>query len=227
MVFVSKNAEIKICKYCDRPAKEAFKKILQKNGKKRKKGFYRTCGSAECQTQQYRDSQICAKKGISRQLKDYECAICYNKFKPISPPHKRYCLECVPDKSWRGRANRYGIGKKQWDELIEKQNYKCALCERNPEVVDHCHTNHYVRGLLCNYCNTHIKFLDMPNEFQQRAKEYISNGPVQKSETKSLSACERACDSEEVGSGNATPKKIAKDGKIKGKKAKRKVKHDS
>ena len=78
---------------------------------------------------------------------------------------------------------------------------------------------------LCLACQR--GFLGIPQEDDANAfmladlkqKEKILENAIQKSETKSLSACERACNSEEVGSGNATPKKIAKDGKIKGKKA--------
>lgn len=52
----------------------------------------------------------------------------------------------------------------EYNELLEKQNYTCAIC-KNPETkksksgtlcrlsVDHCHTSGIIRGLLCDKCN--------------------------------------------------------------------------
>lgn len=46
--------------------------------------------------------------------------------------------------------------------LHEKQNKKCAICEKELELfidrkggfIDHCHKTNKVRGILCAYCNT-------------------------------------------------------------------------
>ena len=78
---------------------------------------------------------------------------------------------------------------------------------------------------LCLACQR--GFLGIPQEDDANAfmladlkqKEKILENAIQKSEAESLPPCDTSGDSEEVGSGNATPKKIAKDGKIKGKKA--------
>lgn len=58
--------------------------------------------------------------------------------------------------------------KKAYEDLHNKQNGVCALCEK-PEfkkdaqlgktcllAVDHCHTTGKVRGLLCFICNTNL-----------------------------------------------------------------------
>lgn len=165
MVFVSKNLKRK-CKYCD---KEPKKNLTSG----RNKGYYTTCGSEECLKAQYKDHHVCVLKGKLNKPENMKCAICGDTFEKKSSNHKRYCLECVPDKSWRGRAQRYGIGKKQWDLLLQKQNHKCALCEKNPEVVDHCHKEGIVRGLLCNSCNIGLKILDSCPDFLQRALKYV------------------------------------------------------
>lgn len=165
MAFVSKNIKKK-CKYCD---KEPKKNLISG----RNKGYYRTCGSKECLNAQYKDHYVCVLKGKVNKKEDLICFICGQKFIRTSANHRRYCKECVPDKSWRGRAQRYGIGKKQWDLLLEKQNKTCALCERNPEVVDHCHKDGRVRGLLCNSCNTNLKILDCCPNFLQKALNYV------------------------------------------------------
>lgn len=52
-------------------------------------------------------------------------------------------------------VKRYGLTNADYEELKKKQNGKCAICEReaNILVVDHCHETNLVRGLLCNACN--------------------------------------------------------------------------
>ena len=58
----------------------------------------------------------------------------------------------------------YGISAQEYEELLLKQDGKCAVC-RNGETrmsrygrvrslsVDHCHTTGAIRGLLCDNCN--------------------------------------------------------------------------
>lgn len=40
-------------------------------------------------------------------------------------------------------------------QLLAKQNGKCRLCKRKPQVpcLDHCHRNGWCRGVLCRGCN--------------------------------------------------------------------------
>lgn len=164
MVFKSKNLFRK-CKYCE---KEKKKNLTSG----RHKGYYTTCGSKECLRMQYDDHYVCIKKGKLKSKTFGICDVCDKQFERTCPGHRRYCLICVPDKSWRGRAQRYRIGKPQWDQMLKKQNNECALCNRNPEVVDHCHKRGIVRGLLCNYCNVSIKILDMDKSYIEKALKY-------------------------------------------------------
>lgn len=56
----------------------------------------------------------------------------------------------------------YGITLSEYDALLKKQNYCCAICGRNKKEfvreldVDHCHKTGKIRGLLCIRCNTMI-----------------------------------------------------------------------
>lgn len=48
----------------------------------------------------------------------------------------------------------YNLTEAQVTEMIEAQGNLCKICRKNPpEVVDHCHSTHRVRGILCNACN--------------------------------------------------------------------------
>lgn len=49
---------------------------------------------------------------------------------------------------------KYGMSEKEYLEMIESQEGRCAVCgvEANL-VIDHNHTTNEVRELLCNQCN--------------------------------------------------------------------------
>lgn len=48
-----------------------------------------------------------------------------------------------------------GIRKEQFDEMVAKQNNKCAICliELTYKSLDHDHKTGIVRGVLCRLCN--------------------------------------------------------------------------
>ncbi len=49
---------------------------------------------------------------------------------------------------------KYGLTEEQYFQLEEKQQGKCAICQRALQLcVDHCHKTGRVRGLLCTQCN--------------------------------------------------------------------------
>lgn len=46
--------------------------------------------------------------------------------------------------------------------LLGRQGGKCVLCGRVPKVpcLDHCHTNGWIRGVLCSGCNAMLGKLE-------------------------------------------------------------------
>jgi hypothetical protein len=76
---------------------------------------------------------------------------------------------CKPCHNVRGRENkekhrgstreyhlrhRYGIGQKDFEELLAAQGGVCAICGApDPQHVDHDHVFGNVRGVLCFNCN--------------------------------------------------------------------------
>ena len=53
--------------------------------------------------------------------------------------------------------NKYGLKPNVYRQMLKKQHNKCAICggdfgNREPHV-DHCHSNGFVRGILCSACN--------------------------------------------------------------------------
>lgn len=75
----------------------------------------------------------------------------------------------------RGRAYRrdynlrkkYGISREQYEEMEQRQEGRCAICQKpSPLVVDHNHETGEVRELLCGHCNRGIGcFGDDPGVF--------------------------------------------------------------
>lgn len=53
----------------------------------------------------------------------------------------------------------YGIGLKEYTDMLISQDYKCKICQLNEHEssqmlsVDHCHSTGKVRALLCVSCN--------------------------------------------------------------------------
>lgn len=59
------------------------------------------------------------------------------------------------------RRKRYGLSQNDYEELLRRQNFKCAVCLKDLDLhrrthVDHCHSTNKVRGILCHSCNTAI-----------------------------------------------------------------------
>ena len=77
------------------------------------------------------------------------------------------------------RLRRFGLEPEDLTEMLEKQEYKCLLCERllvregralNSAHLDHCHVCQKVRGLLCKRCNGLIGYIESsPSEVLSKA----------------------------------------------------------
>lgn len=73
------------------------------------------------------------------------------------------------------RKIRYGISEEQYQEMLLKQDGKCAICEKemSPPHVDHCHNTKKVRGLLCDTCNRGIGYLKEDINILKGAIKYL------------------------------------------------------
>lgn len=83
-------------------------------------------------------------------------------------------------KSYRNRRffwkRVYGITKEGFENLINKQGGRCAICQRpfdKTPHIDHDHETGRIRGLLCSNCNTGLgKFREDP-ELMERGATYL------------------------------------------------------
>lgn len=103
------------------------------------------------------------------------------------------CKDCVKlrTKKWlqnnkhrirERNISRYKITLKEYDDLLKKQNFKCAICGSDKSgnnkfaknfSIDHCHKTKKVRGLLCNSCNRGIGLFKDNIDILLKAVEYL------------------------------------------------------
>jgi hypothetical protein len=73
----------------------------------------------------------------------------------------------------------FGITLEQYDELLEKQNGCCAICQRHHALfekhlsVDHSHKTKRIRGLLCTHCNYRLVARHEDGELLRRIADYV------------------------------------------------------
>lgn len=87
--------------------------------------------------------------------------------------------------AWVRRLKKhYGLTVGQYQQMLDRQNGTCAICDGPPKGkgadrgryhVDHCHETGKVRGLLCSSCNLAIGYLGDDARRVRRAARYIED----------------------------------------------------
>jgi len=136
-------------------------------------------------------------KDVSKEDKLHPvCAECHskrNKMKRLTDPEfVRKCRERSnkyrkehPEEFKRGVRNstlkaKYGIGIKQYEEILLKQKYGCAVCGRKDSGVgfknlhvDHSHLTGKIRGLLCQPCNVSLGKMNNNPTLLRKLADYL------------------------------------------------------
>lgn len=77
----------------------------------------------------------------------------------------------------------YGLSLEDFNLMFVKQKGKCPLCNRDLSlihlnadraVVDHCHKDGHIRGILCNECNRGLGYFKDNKETLMNAIKYLS-----------------------------------------------------
>lgn len=77
---------------------------------------------------------------------------------------------------------KYGISLEQYDELLKRQNYSCAICQKHESefntrlAVEHNHRTLEIHGLCCSYCNRYVIGRHLTPEIAQRVADYLKTG---------------------------------------------------
>lgn len=111
-----------------------------------------------------------------------KCTRCETTFTPTSPQH-RICADCqLKKKKDRHLVTTFGISHAMYDELLELQNNRCAICCTDTPSqgrgsvyfnVDHDHKTGAVRGLLCTKCNVGLGHFKDNVDVMAKAVEYL------------------------------------------------------
>ena len=116
----------------------------------------------------------CGLCGIEKKLNAFPRAT----LRPDTAYHAYVCKVCVREQQHaRGYAliRNAGITLAQYEDLLQRQDGHCALCERQPGQrrlhVDHDHVTGMIRGLLCPKCNTWMAAVD-DQDWLRRAMIY-------------------------------------------------------
>lgn len=82
------------------------------------------------------------------------------------------------------RKRLYGISEQEYNNLLSKQNNKCAICKQEETAksskgngirrlsIDHCKKTKKIRGLLCFSCNLGLGYLKHDPNFLRIAALY-------------------------------------------------------
>ncbi len=103
-----------------------------------------------------------------------KCEVCLNDFEPTSW-NRTWCPDCGgPTSAVRLRLRKFGICLKQYNEIVNLQGEKCALCGSTKRLaIDHDHKTFVIRGLLCANCNHAIQRIEEVPDWAERAIEYL------------------------------------------------------
>lgn len=116
-----------------------------------------------------RVQHILAELGVILGKGKFKCFSCEQQFD--GPAQRKFCKACVQD-AFHRRFIKFGVGRKRWNEMLDRQKGTCALCDRSPAFVDHDHLSGAVRGLLCNGCNTALGQIDRDIDWGHKALLY-------------------------------------------------------
>ena len=103
------------------------------------------------------------------------CKYCGEEFQPS--PRGDACFVC------KNGMYRYGLRRLDQIEMLDKQDNKCALCEKEVFLfegrgksgcVDHNHKTNTVRGILCQPCNTLLGLYESLNIDLNKINKYIN-----------------------------------------------------
>lgn len=166
-----------------------------KTGKHGVFNYCRECAAEYMRSRNPRRADIDEAKALRAGLRRSglkRCSAC-KQIKPLNEFHgdarhsdgkQSRCKECVLARASEGYLRReYGLTLGEYEQLMEAQDGRCAICGRPPKNnrfnVDHCHSTHRVRALLCVNCNTNLlPMVERFSEWVRRAFEYLERPPA-------------------------------------------------
>lgn len=165
----------KACKLCNREKKkqerlknpEKFRNLTEKRRYIERDPNIKEIRCARCKITKSVDK-------FNKYMLKIRCAYCIdcrrtstakNRARPeAKQKHKDWYIQKYEPTAENNRLQKlYGISLDEYEEMLEKQNYLCAICHQPEQKkrkgrpyrlgIDHCHETGTIRGLLCWRCN--------------------------------------------------------------------------
>lgn len=117
-------------------------------------------------------TKVCKLCGLELSLTNY------HKHPATKDRLQRICKKCTNITTHaRFIRARYGISIEEFNALLVKQNFRCAICCVQPTKsrlsVDHDHKTGKIRGLLCHDCNRSLATLERCINWATSAQNYL------------------------------------------------------
>lgn len=104
------------------------------------------------------------------------CKMFFRRIECRTKPQNFVCKDC------KKPASVHGLTNAEYNNLLNKQNHRCAICKQPPTIkrlaVDHCHTTGKVRGLLCFNCNVGLGKFREDTALLRKAVVYLETEPT-------------------------------------------------
>jgi len=91
---------------------------------------------------------------------------------------QRCCKKCWNERFYLAvRKHKYGMDREEFEGMLAAVNGRCVICDEvmreNGVCVDHDHRTGFVRGLLCQHCNSGLGFFRDDPERLEWAAAYL------------------------------------------------------
>jgi len=202
---------VKICVNCGPLTEEQVRRKVRKSGKSvgKKETICIDCANMQ-NKMRYRNKnpellkqhrERYRHKYRDKDTKEMRCSgcSCVKKMAEFNPSMLNirfpYCIDCSRAAGKRSKEKNYiltenarlkrnyGIGLKDYERMLESQNYVCEICKK-PESqilngkprklsVDHNHKTGLARGLLCFRCNASVGVIEQNIDRTFGVMEYL------------------------------------------------------
>jgi hypothetical protein len=160
--------------------KIAMLTLLEKTDSRTKNGSFKYRVMCDCGTEKVVGfSQMTSGRAKSCGCLQLRTGIDAPAYKHGRSQTKEYDLELHMQRN-------YGMGFKEYEEMLFSQDGKCAICKAEPPKnqhktrlnIDHCHTTGKIRGLLCDCCNRALGLMRDNTDLLQKAIQYLNQNSL-------------------------------------------------
>jgi hypothetical protein len=125
-------------------------------------------------------SKKCKSCGNKRALNEFHVVI-YNSVNGEKSCYRKVCAKCRSAAAQRTSLfKKHGITPERRVEILDEQNWLCAICEKELHNdrfthLDHDHVTGKIRGMLCHLCNTSLGHFGDNVEGMLRVIRYLES----------------------------------------------------